>query len=67
MASFGPGKSLIMLKKSLLKIQSERIFPEELNASIAAYKLEHSFIGILGKSIEPAIAPLGFDWKIGIA
>ena len=41
--------------------------PEELNAAIASYKLEHSFIGILGKSIEPAIAPLGFDWKIGIA
>jgi ferrous iron transport protein B len=29
--------------------------------------LEHSYAGILGKSIEPAIKPLGFDWKIGIA
>ena len=32
-----------------------------------AYKLEHSYIGILGKSIEPLITPLGYDWKIGIA
>jgi len=29
--------------------------------------LENSFAGIMGKSIEPVIAPLGFDWKIGIA
>src|SRR4029078_6240499 len=29
--------------------------------------LDKSFAGILGKSIEPVIAPLGFDWKIGIA
>jgi ferrous iron transport protein B len=30
-------------------------------------KLESSFAGIIGKSIEPAITPLGYDWKIGIA
>ena len=29
--------------------------------------LENSYAGILGKSIEPAIIPLGYDWKIGIA
>jgi ferrous iron transport protein B len=29
--------------------------------------LENSFAGIMGKTIEPVIAPLGFDWKIGIA
>ncbi len=40
---------------------------EERQAKIAAEKLEASYAGILGKSIEPAIAPLGFDWKIGIA
>ncbi len=34
---------------------------------IRTQKLEHSYIGTLGRSIEPAIAPLGFDWKIGIA
>ncbi|MDX1941472.1 MAG: ferrous iron transport protein B [Saprospiraceae bacterium] len=34
---------------------------------IAAQKMEASYAGILGKAIEPAIKPLGFDWKIGIA
>jgi ferrous iron transport protein B len=28
--------------------------------------IEHSFAGMIGKAIEPAIKPLGFDWKIGI-
>jgi len=32
----------------------------------AAYSLEHSAAGRVGKFIEPAIAPLGFDWKIGV-
>jgi len=36
-------------------------------ARLASYKLEHSYIGVMGKSIEPAIRPLGYDWKIGIA
>ncbi|MEO1487092.1 MAG: ferrous iron transport protein B [Bacteroidota bacterium] len=34
---------------------------------IASYKLEHSYIGYLGKGIEPLVKPLGYDWKIGIA
>ncbi|MBM4382199.1 MAG: ferrous iron transporter B [Deltaproteobacteria bacterium] len=32
----------------------------------AAYALEHSAGGRIGHALEPAIAPLGFDWKIGI-
>jgi len=39
----------------------------ELSQEIATYQLEHSYIGKLGKTIEPAIEPLGYDWKIGIA
>jgi ferrous iron transport protein B len=39
-----------------------------LNAEKAdQVKLEHSAIGRLGQAIEPAIKPLGFDWKIGTA
>lgn len=33
----------------------------------SSLKLENSYAGILGKAIEPAITPLGYDWKIGIA
>jgi ferrous iron transport protein B len=32
----------------------------------AASALEHSFGGRIGKAVEPAIEPLGFDWKIGV-
>jgi ferrous iron transport protein B len=32
-----------------------------------AQQLTHSYAGVLGKAIEPAIKPLGFDWKIGIS
>ncbi|MEI7509309.1 MAG: ferrous iron transport protein B [Flavobacterium sp.] len=43
------------------------INPTEIPNRVAEYKLEHSYIGIIGKSIEPVIKPLGYDWKIGIA
>ena len=39
----------------------------ENNQNVSSYKLEHSYLGIMGKTIEPAIRPLGYDWKIGIA
>ena len=39
----------------------------QLDKEFQAAKLENSYAGILGKSIEPAIKPLGYDWKIGIA
>ncbi|MBS1633333.1 MAG: ferrous iron transport protein B [Bacteroidetes bacterium] len=40
---------------------------EKLDKELHTAKLENSYAGILGKSIEPAITPLGYDWKIGIA
>lgn len=40
---------------------------ESLNKKIASYRLEHSYIGKMGKVIEPVIKPMGYDWKIGIA
>jgi ferrous iron transport protein B len=41
--------------------------PPELPASAArAWQLEQSAGGRLGHALEPAIAPLGFDWKIGV-
>ncbi|WP_396632485.1 ferrous iron transport protein B [Maribacter sp. R86514] len=38
-----------------------------LSQEIASYKLEHSYMGYMGKAIEPIVRPLGYDWKIGIA
>jgi len=46
----------------------EKPLTEEMRQNkINAYKLENSYIGMMGKTIEPAIKPLGYDWKIGIA
>ena len=39
---------------------------EALEKEEQGAKLRHSFAGRLGHLIEPAIAPLGFDWKMGI-
>ncbi len=41
--------------------------PKALQDEINAKRLQHSYIGIIGKTIEPVIKPLGYDWKIGIA
>jgi ferrous iron transport protein B len=38
-----------------------------IDQEISSYKLEHSLIGQMGKTIEPVVRPLGFDWKMGIA
>ena len=68
MASFGPGKNFNNADEIVTQqMAQQQPSQEELNTAIASYKLEHSFIGILGKTVEPAIAPLGYDWKIGIA
>ena len=48
-------------------IQNNPNQQKELNKKRQMELLENSFAGILGKAIEPAIRPLGYDWKIGIA
>src|SRR5690606_30831405 len=40
--------------------------PDVLEARAEALRIEHSFAGRLGKWLEPALEPLGFDWKLGI-
>ena len=39
----------------------------DLARQVAAVRLENSYAGVFGRALEPAIRPLGFDWKIGIA
>jgi len=43
------------------------LFEKAKNQEIASFKLEHSYMGYMGKAIEPVVKPLGYDWKIGIA
>jgi Fe2+ transport system protein B len=47
--------------------KKQELFIKLENQEISSYKLEKSYIGVLGKTIEPVIRPLGYDWKIGIA
>ena len=65
LASYGPGDAFNNAE-DIISNQHTELSGVDLDDKIAAYKLEHSFIGIIGKSIEPAIKPLGYDWKIGI-
>jgi ferrous iron transport protein B len=68
MASFGPGQNFSNADSIINEKFSEEPMTEmELDREISAYRLENSYIGLLGKSIEPLITPLGYDWKIGIA
>ena len=41
-------------------------YPNHHSYATTAEQQEHSYIGQIGKAIEPAIKPLGFDWKLGI-
>lgn len=54
-------------EKITKEIATQKISEQDLKIKIQSYKLEKSYIGTLGKFIEPAIKPLGYDWKIGIA
>lgn len=65
MASFGPGEEFNNAE-AIVSQESPDILGVDLQDKIAAYRLEHSYIGIVGKTIEPLIKPLGYDWKIGI-
>ncbi len=66
LASYGPGNKLNNAV-DVVEQQYPNYSKEELQTEIASYKLEHSYIGVMGKFIEPIIKPLGYDWKIGIA
>lgn len=68
MGSHGPGEKFSQADTIVSSQPENKSLPEDqLNDKIVAYQLENSYIGIVGKSIEPVIKPLGYDWKIGIA
>ncbi|MCT4629555.1 ferrous iron transport protein B [Winogradskyella sp.] len=65
LASYGPGEQFNNAEAIVQKTHPN-LSEQAQNDMIAEHKLEHSYIGIIGKTIEPAIKPLGYDWKIGI-
>jgi ferrous iron transport protein B len=68
LASNGPSKKF-RDAETIISTKTENISLSkiELKNKVAAYKLENSYIGLMGKTIEPLISPLGYDWKIGVA
>lgn len=67
LASNGPSSFENIEKNTIQNSAYQNLSEKELQQKIASAKLENSYIGILGKTIEPSIKPLGYDWKIGIA
>lgn len=68
LSSYGPGNMMQEIEQKYEVIAlSPGVDPSLLNERLASEKLEVSYAGHIGKFIEPAIKPLGFDWKIGIS
>lgn len=71
LASYGPASRMEPLhakyEKLIAAVPEGSPEADALDREFRSEKLSHSYAGILGHAIEPAIRPLGFDWKIGIA
>ncbi len=62
-----PKTNVESLNRSIVKSDTQQASPTPLTENeLAGAKLRNSFAGRMGRAIEPIIAPLGFDWKMGI-
>jgi ferrous iron transport protein B len=66
LASYGPGDKMENAEAQVTE-QMKAQPQEEIDAAVASVRLENSYAGSFGRFIEPAIKPLGYDWKMGIA
>jgi ferrous iron transport protein B len=68
LASYGPTDDFDNAESIVTaSLDVTELTQEEINTEISSYKLKNSYIGYAGRAIEPAVIPLGYDWKIGIA
>jgi ferrous iron transport protein B len=68
LASYGPGDRIAEAEASVPVPTSQSAEAEEsYDLTVNTKRLEASYAGIIGQWMEPAIKPLGYDWKIGIA
>jgi len=67
LASNGPGDNFNNAERIVKENSTTPLSETEFENAVASQKIENSYIGLMGKSIEPVISPLGYDWKIGIA
>jgi ferrous iron transport protein B len=66
LASYGPGNSM-QQAEDRVRQENTNLSDTDMQNHIASERLESSYAGRFGHFIEPAIRPLGYDWKIGIA
>src|SRR3954467_6130460 len=70
LSSYGPTRRMDAINTKYAQLEQQAATPEAkatVEKEHKTEKLQNSFAGIAGRTIEPVIAPLGFDWKIGIA
>jgi len=68
LATFGPADDMKMEVQKVEKSDAfQQLSKEEQEQLIASTKLQNSYIGHFGQAIEPVIAPIGYDWKIGVS
>lgn len=68
LASYGPGERMEKAAEQAKEQGLEQhLTALQVDRKVASAEFENSYIGIMGKTIEPVIEPLGYDWKIGIS
>lgn len=68
LASYGPGQRQATAEARVRRQAAGQGWAApEVNRQVASARLENSYAGSFGRAMEPAIRPLGYDWKIGIA
>ncbi|GHE32615.1 ferrous iron transport protein B [Sphingobacterium griseoflavum] len=65
LGNFGPNDRFNEAERYVTEANPD-LSEADLSEEIASFKLEHSFLGYIGMGIEPIVAPLGYDWKMGI-
>ncbi|NUM30973.1 MAG: ferrous iron transport protein B [Bacteroidetes bacterium] len=68
LTSFGPSNKIHNIEQNIAeKVMKGELSHEQANSELMSEKQKYSYAGYFGRSIEPFIKPLGFDWRIGIS
>ena len=67
LSTYGPSPKMKSIHEKYANLEQAQPNNKEISKLKNTALLESSYAGILGKTIEPIIRPLGYDWKIGIA
>lgn len=68
LGSHGPDATFGQAEEIVQNLHAgKNLSKDEMQDEISGYQLQNSYIGIIGRTIEPVFKPLGYDWKISIA